>query len=74
MMVDLEEKRVRLKEKQIELDATLRREERDFQFRMMSMMMRSVNSVPPAAVQHYSIHPGYSYSHSFDLNATQEGL
>ena len=90
MMLDLEEKRARLEEKQIELDATLRHEERDFQFKMMSMMMRNVNSVPPSAVPYYSMHPSYPYSHgfdaqgtsfdgrdhnnSFDPDATQEGL
>ena len=30
---------------------------------MMSMMMRNVNSVPPSAVPHYSMHPSYPYSH-----------
>ena len=53
MMLDLEEKRARLEEKQIELDATLRCEERDFQFRMMSLMMRNVNFVPQSAIPHY---------------------
>ena len=70
LMMDLEEKGTRLEEKQIELDATLRREERDFQFKMMSMMMRNANSVPPAAVPHYSMHPGYPYSHGFDAQGT----
>ena len=70
MMLDLEEKRTRLEEKQLELDANLRREERDFQFKMMSMMMRNVNSVSPAPVPHYSIHPGYPYSHNFDAQWT----
>ena len=70
MMLDLEEKRTRLEEKQLELDANLRREERDFQFKMMSMMMRNVNSVSPAPVPHYSMHPGYPYSHSFDAQGT----
>ena len=89
MMMDLEEKRTRLEEKQIELEATMRREERDFQFKMMSMMMRNANPVPPTAVPHYSMHSGYPYSHgfdaqgtsfdgrdhnSFDPDATQEGL
>ena len=62
-MMDLEEKRARLEEKQIELDATLRREERDFQFKMMNMMMRNANSVSPAA-------PSYPYSHGFDTQGT----
>lgn len=59
-------KRTRLKEKQLELDANLRREERDFQFKMMGMMMKTANSVPPAPVPHYSMLPGYPYLHSFD--------
>ena len=70
MMLDLEEKRACLEEKQIELDATLRCEERDFQFKMMSMMMRNVHSVPPSAVPHYSMHPSYPYSHGFDAQGT----
>ena len=53
---------------------------------MMSMIMRNANSVPPPAVPHYSMHPGYPYSrgfdaqwtsfnhNSFDPYATQEGL
>ena len=52
--------------------------------------MENVNSVPPSAVPHYSMHPSYPYSHgfdtqgssfdghdhnnSFDPDATQEGL
>ena len=70
MMLDLEEKKTQLEEKQLELDANLRRKERDFQFKMMSMMMRNVNSASPASVPHYSMHPGYPYSHSFDAQGT----
>ena len=62
-MLDLEEKRARLEEKQIELDATLRRDERDFQFKMISMMMRNVNSVPPSAQCILAIHINISLMH-----------
>ena len=58
-MLNIEEKRARLEEKQIELDATLRCEERDFQFKMMSTMIKNVTSMPPSAVPHCSVHPSY---------------
>ena len=32
--------------------------------------MRNANSVPPAAVPHYWMHPGYPYSHGFDAQGT----
>ena len=71
MMLDLVFKKgARLEEKQIDFDATLRREERDFQFKMMSMMMRNVNSVPPSAVPNYSMHLSYLYSYGFDAQGT----
>ena len=60
-MLNIEEKRARLEEKQIELDATLRCEERDFQFKMMSTMTKNVTSMPPSAVPQYSMHPSYPY-------------
>ena len=56
--------------KQIELHATLRHKERDFPFKMISMMMRNVSSVPPSAVPYYSMHPSYLYSHGFDAQGT----
>ena len=34
-------------------------------------MMRNVNSVPPSAVQNYSMHPSYPYSHGFDAQGTR---
>ena len=70
MKLELEEKRARIEEKQIELDAILRRKERDFQFKMMSMIMRNVNSVPLSAVPNYSMYPSFLYSHDFDAQGT----
>lgn len=63
-------KKAWLEEKQIELEAALRQEKRYFQFKMKSTMMRNVNSVPPATVPHYSMDPGYLYSHGFDAQGT----
>ena len=48
MMAEMEEKRMWLEEKQMELDATMRREEREFHLKMMNMMTR--NPVPSPAL------------------------
>jgi len=68
-MFKLEEKRTRMEEKQMELDAQLRSEERDFQLQLMQMMMSHGN--PP--VRHYPMHSSFGYP-TFDPNATQDGL
>jgi len=69
MMSKLEEKRISMEEKQMELDAQLRREEHDFQLQLMQMMMSHGN--PP--VPHYLMHSTFNYS-TFDPDATQDGL
>ena len=68
MMFKLEEDRTRLEEKQMELDAQLRREERDFKLQLVQMMMRQNN--PP--MPHYPMHSSFNYA-NFDPDATQDG-
>ena len=68
LMVDLEEKRMRLEERQMECDAQMRREVREFQFQMMQMFTRfSVphHGPPPP---HYS--PFSSFGPDYDPDAT----
>jgi len=50
MMFKLEEKRTRMEEKQMELNAQLKREERDFQLKLMQMMMNHGNPPVPDAL------------------------
>ena len=79
MMYMLEEKRTKMEERQIELDAQLRREERDFQLQIMQIMMRQSNPhhPPPPSVSNYPMHSSFSFgSAEFDLDpdATPNGL
>ena len=73
MMFMLEEKRANMEERQIELDAQLRREERDFQLQIMQMMMRQNVPHHPPPVPPY--HSSFDYGNmEFDPDATQDGL
>lgn len=77
MMYMLEEKRAKMEERQIELDAQLRREERDFQLQIMQIIMRQNNPhhPPPLSVPHYPMHSSFNFcSAEFDPDATQDGL
>ena len=45
MMMKLEIKRARLEEKQMERDIQMRREEREFQLQMMSMLTHNTHGI-----------------------------
>jgi len=73
LMVELEEKRLRLEERQMERDAQMRREEREYHLQMMQMFTHfSVphHGPPPP---HYSS-PFSTFGPDYDPDATQEGL
>ena len=56
----------------MELDAAMRREDRDFHLKMMSMMTRNLLLSPvmlPPVISPCSMHP-YPYSQGFDGQAT----
>ena len=55
LMIELEEKRLKLEEKQMEREAQLRREERDFQLQMMRMMMGQFWGAPPGPPPHMNM-------------------
>ena len=79
MMYMLEEKRAKMEERQIELDAQLQHEERDFQLQIMQIMMRQSNPLhpPPPSMSNYPMHSSFSFgSAEFDLepDATPNGL
>ena len=73
MMMELEMKRAKLEEKQIEMDAQLRREEREFQLQMMSMLTRGGHGMLPPVAPSYPMHSTYGYD-NYDPDATQDGL
>ena len=76
MMYMLEEKRAKMEERQIELDAQLRREERDFQLQIMQIMMRQSTPHHPPPLP-YPVHSSFDFgSAEFDLDpdATPNGL
>ena len=84
MMMSLEEKRIKMEERQMELDAQMRREERQFQLQMMHILMQQnmpVHSVPPPYPMHSTFNfestPNHGfdhgYDHSFDSDETQDG-
>ena len=47
MLMELEMKRARLEEKQMEMDIHMRREEREFQLQMMDMLTRNTHGMSP---------------------------
>ena len=71
LMMTLEEKHMKIEEYQMELDAQMCREERDFQLKMQILVHVS-HAGPPPLPPHY---PTYSnFSHGFDPDETQNGL
>ena len=69
MMMTLEEKRMKMEERQMEIDVQMRREERQFQLQMMEMLMQqnvTHHTMPP----HYPMHSTFN----FDPDETQDGL
>ena len=70
MLMELEMKRTRLEEKQMEMDVQMRREEREFQLQMMNIMTRSNHGMLPPGAPSYTT---YGYG-SYDPDATQDGL
>ena len=57
-LLELEEKRLKLEEQQIEREVQLRREEREFQLRMMQMLVARPSFYPPMP---YSNRPPMPY-------------
>ena len=72
LMMTLEEKRMKMEKRQMELDAQMRREERDFQLQMMQILARVSHPGPPPLPPHYSTYS--NFSHGFDPDETQDGL
>ena len=72
MLMELEMKRARLEEKQMEMDAQMRREEREFQLQMINMLTRN-NGMLPSGAPSYPMHSTYGYG-GYDPDATQDGL
>ena len=72
MLMELEMKRAWLEEKQMEMDAQMRREEREFQLQMINMLTRN-NGMLPSGAPSYPMHSTYGYC-GYDPDATQDGL
>ena len=70
---------MKMEERQIELDAQMRREERQFHLQMMQMLMQQnmAHSVPPPT-PHYPMHSTFNFGsiadREFDPDETQDGL
>ena len=62
MMMSLEEKQMKMEERQIELDAQMRQEERQFQLQMIQTLVqqRMAYSSPPQA-PHYPMHSSWKF-------------
>ena len=61
----------------MELDAQLRREEREFQLQMVQMLTQqnTPRHLPPPPVSHYGLHSPFDFRGAeYDPDATQEGL
>ena len=72
LMMTLEEKHIKIEEYQMELDAQMRREEKDFQLKMMQILVHVSHAGPPPLPPYY---PTYSnFSHRFDPDETLDGL
>ena len=77
MLYMLEEKRAKMEERQMELDAQLRREEREFQLQMVQMLTQqnTPRHLPPPPVPHYALHSPFNFRGAeYNPDATQEGL
>ena len=77
MLCMLEEKRAKMEERQMELDAQLRREEREFQLQMLQILTQQNTPchLPPPPVPHYGLHSPFNFGGAeYDPDATQEGL
>lgn len=70
MMMSLEEKRIKMGERQMELDAQMCHKERQFQLQMMQVL--------PPPTPHYPMHSTFNFGsvadHGFDPDETQDGL
>ena len=74
-MIELEEKRMKLEERQMERELQAKREERDFQMKLMQMMMSSSPYIPPHVhMASQSTRPAHSHlvsrSHQLRLTCT----
>ena len=75
LLLSLEEKRMKTEERQMEIDAQLRREEMNFQFQIMQMaMLQGTPHAEPPPPPHYQFHSTFNNYSDFDPDATQEGL
>ena len=77
MLYMWEEKRAKMEERQIELDAQLRREEREFQLQMVQMLTQqnALRHLPPPPVSQYGLHTSFNFGGGeYDPDATQEEL
>ena len=66
-----------MEERQMELDAQLRHEEREFQLQMIQMLMQqnTPHHLPPPPVPHYGLHSLFNFRGAeYDADAIQEGL
>ena len=66
-----------MEERQMELDAQLRREEREFQLQMLQILTQqnTPRHLPPPPVPHYGLHSSFNFvGAEYDPDATQEGL
>ena len=63
MLCMLEEKRAKMEERQMELDAQLRREEREFQLQMLQILTQqnTPRHLPPPPVPHYGLHSSFNF-------------
>ena len=64
MMMSLEEKRINIEERQMEIDVQMCRKERQFHLQMMQMLMQQNMTHPMPPPMHYPIH------YTFNLGLT----
>ena len=72
MMMELENKRAKMEERQMELEAQMRRDEQNFQLQMMNVLTRGNVNPHPSSFQ--LPYPSYPYPDPYDPDATQDGL
>ena len=70
MLMDLELKRARLEDKQVEMDMQMQREERKFQLQLLNLLSRSNHNMLSPDGPLFST---YGYG-GYNSDATQDGL
>ena len=80
MIMSLEEKRMKMEERRMEIDVQIRRKERRFQPQMMQILMQENMTHPMPPPTHYPMHSSFNFgstnlrNNEFDPDETQDEL